>query len=149
MKLKQIIQEIGSPSQTQSILGDEKPAPLTKDEMKNTLAVVAEYNTLSKSLRRTEGILDIAKKLNKTVSSARRLALEKINENDWFDKDIVERNMKEAARHVSEFQKLAEDSHRSQRKMEAIYEEIGNILQRYYEINDLPAETQGSEIVSK
>lgn len=148
MKLKSIIEEI-SASPSQSILGDEKPAPLTKDEMKNTLAVVAEYNRLSKSLRRTEGILEVAKKLNATVSSAKRLALEKINEDDWFDKDIVERNMKEASRHVVEFQKLAEESHRCQRKMEAIYEEVGNILQRYYKIDDLPSEEKsGAEIVS-
>ena len=146
MKLKSIIQEIESPAQ---FTDDEKPKALTKDEMKSTLAMVAEYNKLSKSLRRTEGILEISKKLNKTVNSAKKLALERITESDWFDKEIVDRNMKEATRHVSEFQKLAEESHRCQRKMEAIYEEVGNILNRYYQIDELPVEKQEDGIIKK
>jgi len=143
MKLKAIIQEIESPNTKFTDDGMEAPQPLTKDEMKNTLAVVAEYNKLAKSLRRTEPVMEIAKKLNKTVTHAKRLALERITEDDWFDKDIVERNMKEATRHAMEFQKLAEESHRCQRKMEAIYEEVGNILQRYYDIDELPPEADG------
>ena len=146
MKLKSIIQEIESPSQ---FTDDDKPKGMTKDEMKSTLAMVSEYNKLSKSLRRTEGILEISKKLNKTVNSAKKLAFERIDENDYFDKEIVDRNMKEATRHVGEFQKLAEESHRCQRKMEAIYEEVGHILNRYYDINELPTEKSEDGVIKK
>ena len=53
---------------------------------------------------------------------------------DWFDKVTVSRNMKELTNHSKAFSKIAEEASSVQQRLAGLYEDMGNILNRYYEI---------------
>jgi hypothetical protein len=53
---------------------------------------------------------------------------------DWFDKVTVSRNMKELTNHSKSFSKIAEEASSVQQRLAGLYEDMGSILNRYYEI---------------
>ena len=55
---------------------------------------------------------------------------------DWFDKITVNRNMKDLTGLSSQFKKVATEAQSLQERMSGLYEDMGHILGRYYEIND-------------
>ena len=59
---------------------------------------------------------------------------------DWFDKVTVSRNMKELTNHLKQFSKINENFISSTR-LSGLYEDMGNILNRYYEIPETHVRT--------
>ena len=55
-------------------------------------------------------------------------------QDDWFDKVSVNRNMKSLKGNVMEFQKTAKEAHSVNQRLTALYEDIGHVLNRYYDI---------------
>ena len=53
---------------------------------------------------------------------------------DWFDKVTVSRNMKELTNHSKQFSKIAEEASSVQQRLSALYEDMGMILNRYYDM---------------
>ena len=62
---------------------------------------------------------------------------------DWFDKITVNRNMKELTGLSNQFGKISSEAKTLQQRMGALYEDMGNILGRYYSIGE---ETKESTI---
>ena len=135
MKLKKILSEIGVPSTIGTSI--KKPDKLSGGELKLALETIGSYNGHGKTLKREMSLPELAAKLKETVDIASRIALENLNEDEWFEKKTVERNMTEAKKHASEFEKIAGDAHRCEMQLEALYDEIGHKLSRYYEIKDI------------
>ena len=52
---------------------------------------------------------------------------------DWFDKIAVNRNMKELTNLSKSFDKISSGKASLQQRMGALYEDMGNILGRYYD----------------
>ena len=71
----------------------------------------------------------------KNVAETARIHTESLQE-DWFDKVTVSRNMKELNNHSKQFSKIAEEAANLQERMRGLYEDMGNIMGRYYEINE-------------
>ena len=71
----------------------------------------------------------------KNVAETARIHTETLQE-DWFDKVTVSRNMKELNNHSKQFSKIAEEAANLQERMRGLYEDMGNIMGRYYEINE-------------
>ena len=57
-------------------------------------------------------------------------------ESDWFDKVSVNRNMKALKGNVMEFTKTAKEAHMLNQRLTALYEDIGSVLNRYYDIDE-------------
>ena len=55
---------------------------------------------------------------------------------DMFDKVTVSRNMKELTGLSKQFGKVAMEANSLQERMTGLYEDMGNILGRYYKINE-------------
>ena len=55
---------------------------------------------------------------------------------DWFDKITVNRNMKELTGLSNQFKKVATEAQGLQERMGGLYEDMGHILGRYYEIHE-------------
>lgn len=56
---------------------------------------------------------------------------------DWFDKVTVQRNMTELKKQATQFHKISNEAQGLQDRMSALYEDMGNILNRYFNINEL------------
>ena len=94
---------------------------------------VRGYGGLGNSLYKNN-VLEIASALSEIAESAHSHI---IGENDeWFDKITVNKNMKTLKGSVAEFKKAALESHRLNQRMTALYEDMGAVLNRYYDIDE-------------
>ena len=119
MKLKKLIENVFEENE------------LNEEEF---LSDVANYNQFGKSIYRNDSIYEVAKKLSEI---ARQANIHTVRETeDSFDKITVSRNMKELKSYSDQFHKVAKEAHGLQQRMESLYEDMGRVLNRYYEINE-------------
>jgi hypothetical protein len=112
----------------------------TNEEKKIALEEIGKYNEYGKPLYREGGnLMELAHTFSKIAENAQRFVNSQLEEKKegWFDKVMVERNMKELSKCNEEFRKYAQEAHILEQRMQALYEEMGAKLNRYFEIKDL------------
>ena len=103
-------------------------------DKQQTIEGVRNFGIVCKSLYNNGNIMEIAKQLSSIAESAHNHILGE--QDDWFDKISVNKNMKTLKGSVVEFQKAAKEAHQLNQRMTALYEDIGHVLNRYYEIDE-------------
>ena len=111
-------------------LADDRPE-VNKHEV---IEAVKSYQTVGKQLYNGSGILEAAKQLVQMAESAQNHVLSETN--DWFDAVSVKRNMKELKGLTGQFRKTAVEANSVNQRLSALYEDMGNILNRYYDIEE-------------
>ena len=108
----------------------------TKENLKVSSEQITEalknYNKLGETLYQQQSLKETAKSLSQVAEMAASHTLQETE--DWFDKVTVSRNMKELTNHSKQFSKIAEEASSVQQRLSALYEDMGVILNRYYEI---------------
>jgi len=95
---------------------------------------VKSYGKLGKSFYNNSSILETAQQLTKIAQSAHNHILGE--QDDWFDKVSVNKNMKSLKGSVTEFKKAAKEAHMLNQRLTGLYEDIGHVLNRYYDISE-------------
>ena len=95
---------------------------------------VRNFGIVGKTLYNNGNIMEVAKQLAGIAESAHHHILGE--ESDWFDKISVNRNMKSLKGNVMEFQKTAKEAHALNQRLTGLYEDIGHVLNRYYDIDE-------------
>ncbi len=90
------------------------------------------YNKLGETLYQQQSLKETAKSLSQIAEMAATHTVQETE--DWFDKVTVSRNMKELTNHSKQFSKIAEEASSVQQRLAALYEDMGVILNRYYDI---------------
>lgn len=132
LKLKQLIEGYGNISQK------KKEWPI--EEKKAALEMIGRYNEYGHHLRRKHNLMEIAETLGKVAESAKRFT-ENLSEGT-FESKTVARNMQMLEKCSNEFAQLANEGHVVEQRMEALYEDMGNVLDRYFEIKDVQTECE-------
>ena len=128
--LTQIVKEkYGESSETKKVSPDD-----VKEALQN-------YNKLGEALYQQQSLKETAKSLSQIAEMAASHTLQETE--SWFDKVTVSRNMKELTNHSKAFSKISEEASSVQQRLAGLYEDMGNILNRYY---DIP---EGAEQVDK
>ena len=122
IKLKELIKEF--------TLENEKP----KVDKFKVIEAVKNYARVGKQLRVNNGIMEAAIQLAEMAESAQNHVLSETS--DWFDSVSVKRNMKELKGLTGQFKKTAVEANAVNQRLSALYEDMGNILNRYYEIDE-------------
>ena len=122
IKLQELIKEFA--------LENERPKV---DKFKVTEAI-RNYGRVGEALYKTNGIIEAAKQLSEMADAAQNHVLSETN--DWFDSVSVKRNMKELKGLTGQFKKTAVEANATNQRLSALYEDMGNILNRYYEIDE-------------
>ena len=95
---------------------------------------IKNYARIGKQLQVNNGIMEAAKQLAKMAEDAQHHVL---GENDdWFDSVSIKRNMKELKGLTGQFKKTAVEANATNQRLSALYEDMGNILNRYYDIDE-------------
>ncbi len=110
-------------------------------DIKGLTTELSSYNKLGESIFGESNITKIAEKLSWIANQAKSHTLSETE--DWFDKITVNRNMKELTGLSGQFGKIAKEAKSLQERMGALYEDMGNILGRYYEIGEQVTEVEG------
>ena len=106
----------------------------TKIDSKQILSKIQEFGNLGKSIYKSGDLKETAKTLSDIANAAKVHTLRETE--DWFDKVTVNRNMKELTNLSKHFGKLSEEASSVQQRLEALYEDMGNVLSRYYDLNE-------------
>ncbi len=102
------------------------------EEKKSFLQEVERFNEYGSIIYRTEDLRKVAENINNLCEKAETITLEEAQ--DWFDEVTIKRNIKELNRKKSDFVKTVHEISKMQQRLEALYEEIGGTLSRYFEI---------------
>jgi hypothetical protein len=124
IKLTQLIKE-----------SSEEKRPLSNEVKKHFLEIVSTYNKYQESLDRKSDIQEIAETLGGITEAARTLAIHEGD--DWFDKHTVKRNMSELDKLGKQFDKCASEAKSLDQRLGGLYEDMGNILSRYYKMGEI------------
>ena len=110
----------------------EQKQEIPADVKERIMTSIKEYNKLGKQIYREGNLVDLAKNLSEIATFAEHFTIE--GANDWFDGVTIQRNMKELKTFSGEFGKVAEAVQQHQDRMSSLYEDMGHILNRYFEI---------------
>ena len=106
----------------------------TKINSKQIVSKIQEFGQLGKSIYKSGDLKETAKTLSDISNAAKVHTLRETE--DWFDKVTVNRNMKELTNLSKNFNKLSEEASSVQQRLEALYEDMGIVLSRYYDLNE-------------
>ena len=123
MKLKDILKET------------EEFQQLPSEVKRHFLEIISTYGQHRESMSRKSDIRQVAETLGAIADAASEYTLREGG--DWFDRVTIKRNMKELSNLQKSFEKEAIEAKSQEQRLEALYEDMGHVLGRYFEIADL------------
>ena len=132
IKLKTLIEENAASVVNQQSVSAESQK-MTREDKKQLSQMVAEYNEYGKVIRNINEIAQVSEKLCKIASMAETYALQESG--DWMQANVAKRHFAELKKLSEGFRKLASECYENNKQMTALYEDMGHIYEKYFEIN--------------
>lgn len=110
---------------------DEEETNVSASDLTEKLSTFGNYR---KTIFGENDLREVAKGLSELAEYAKQYALTEADEN--FDKITVNRNMKELTGFSKQFGKIAGEAQQLKERMAVLYEDMGNILGRYFELGE-------------
>ena len=115
-------------------LGETEQPKMTKEEKKAFLEAVSQYHKLGEMVYRNNQLSELSETLGNIVTTAENLTMQESEH--WFDNVTVSRHMKQLQEAFKVFEKTAGEMSGMQQRLEAAYEDIGTVLNKYYNVNN-------------
>jgi hypothetical protein len=96
------------------------------------IEAVKKYNRYKESFSKSSNLKKIVSEIGKLVRSAEPITLQETGE--WFDNITVNRHMKQMNEAYKVLEKTASELMQSQQRFESAYNDIGRVLENYYDI---------------
>ena len=106
--------------------------PPANDSHQRFHEVVGQYNEYGQHFKSQMTMGEMAQKLAAIAQTAESAIMSETD--DWFDQHTIKRNMKEIKGYVAEFGKVAVEHDTLRQRMSALYDDMGRVLERYFEI---------------
>ena len=123
IKLKHILRET------------EEFQQLPNEIKRHFLEIISTYGQHREGMSRKSDIRQVAETLGGIADAAQEYTLREGG--DWFDRVTIKRNMTELKKFQAAFEKEALEATSQEQRLEALYEDMGNVLGRYFEIADI------------
>ena len=123
IKLKDILKET------------EEFQQLPSEIKKHFLEIISTYGQHRENMSRKSDIRQVAETLGAIADAAQEYTLREGG--DWFDRVTIKRNMKELKSLQEKFEKEAVEAKSQEKRLEALYEDMGHVLGRYFEIAEI------------
>jgi|TARA_B100001094_G_scaffold80922_1_gene77119 hypothetical protein len=104
-------------------------------DAKQVVEALSQYNEIGKQLYMNDDLRETAEKLSQIAQLTKNHTLSETE--DWFDKVTVNRNMKELTNFSKQFGKISNEAQAVRERLATLYEDMGNILNRYYDIPEV------------
>lgn len=95
--------------------------------------VISNFSRLGESLKGAAEFRKMAVEIAKIAEMAESTVMQEAG--DWFDGHTIKRNMKELKGHAGNFNKIAEELDNLHQRATALYDDMGNVLARYFEMS--------------
>jgi hypothetical protein len=129
IKLKNIIKE--------SEMAVQKPKnPKMHDEAKrHFLEIISTYGSFRPKLQAEHDLAEVAETLGAIVDAAHTFTMKEMGEG--YDGATVKRNMGDLTKLSKQFEKTALEAKQLQQRMHSMYEDMGYVLGKYFEMTDI------------
>ncbi len=114
---------------------NEEFQQLPSSTKKHFLEIISTYGQYREQMGRKSDIRNIAETLGAIADAAQEYTLREGG--DWFDRVTIKRNMGELKKLQGAFEKEAVEAQAQQQRLDALYEDMGHVLGRYFEIADI------------
>ena len=115
---------------------------IPKVNAKDVMESVSRYGMIGRKIYNENNVVNAAKQLAKIAEDAHSHVISETD--NWFDRVSLKRNMKHMSEMVKDFKKTAVESQQLNQRLTTLYEDIGSILNRYYDIQEI-TEADGTE----
>lgn len=110
----------------------ERPK-LSKSDKQRMMEMIAGYGKLGERVYRSGDLKELTKQLRQLIESVNTLTM---NEIEGFDGITVNRHMKGLQNSYKLFEKTASEISILQERLEHLYEDIGSVVNKYFDIVD-------------
>jgi hypothetical protein len=131
--LKQIAENLDKIPRN-GVFEDDGPK-LTNEQKRKLMDMVSRFNEYGKVLQCEQAILDTSKALGEITEMAEVYACNEAS--DWFQTETIKKDFGDLRKRSGEFQKLSKECFSGIQRLNALYEDMGHVLSRYYEIKDI------------
>ena len=156
-KLKDLLNEsvemgrvYSNPFATAFVKESEEPTndktEMTEEQKQAFYEAVKQYRRYGEAVYRNAGLSEVYEAIKNMVEVAGKVTLSETG--DWFDNVTVGRHMKRMGESFRVFEKTLKEVSTLQQRLEASYDEIGEVLGKYYEISELNEIEEGNEFGS-
>lgn len=121
MRIKEILEALES-----------EPVQLTKEQKQEFVNAVKGYSQLGEFVYSKGNLKELCERVKYMVEMAQQVTL---SEGDWFDGITVNRHMKGLNESYKVFEKTAKEISQLQERLSASYEDIGQGLNKYFDVN--------------
>ena len=121
---------------------DKKEDDTPSINVNELVSSIKNYGSLGEHIYGKGSLKETAESLSSIAEGAAQHTLSETE--DMFDKVTVSRNMKELTGLSKQFSKVAMEANSLQERMSGLYEDMGNILGRYYEIGEGEVKSEDS-----
>jgi len=115
-----------------SVTGRFDDEGLSSKQKKLASEKISKFGKYQKFIALEARDMDVAEDICNIVDNASKYIMNETD--DWFDGISVKRNLKEVKTLAKEFYKTAKERQVYTQRMQSLYEDMGNILNRYFEI---------------
>ena len=124
-------------------LGETDKPKMQKEDRKSFLNAVANFHQIGEMIHSNGQLKEITETLSNIVQQAEALTIQESEH--WFDNVTVSRHMKQMNEAYKVFEKTANEMNSLQQRLESAYDDMGMVLNRYYNINNALSETEVNE----
>lgn len=115
---------------------EEDEKLMTKEDLVEKVSNFASYGP---SIYKKHNLSEVADTFVEISKAAQKHVVEETA--DWFDRVTVQRNMNDLKKQAAGFSKISTEAQALQDRMAALYEDMGGILNRYFDIKELNEKT--------
>jgi len=133
-KLTQLLKESQELDYRRMNVGEEDGQGMTKEEKRAFVEAVAAYRQLGEMISHKGNLAEIHDSIKGIVENANNITLKETG--DWFDRVTVQRHMKSMNESFKVFSNTIKEVSTLQQRLESSYDEIGEVLGKYYEIKE-------------
>ena len=119
----------------QLVAKEEDEKLMTKEDLVEKVSNFASYGP---SIYKKHNLSEVADTFVEISKAAQKHVVEETA--DWFDRVTVQRNMNDLKKQAAGFAKISAEAQALQDRMAALYEDMGGILNRYFDIKELNEE---------
>ena len=137
MKLRSLVKEdwyTDKKQQEQAADMEPEVPQMSVQDKKKFVEMVKGFNEYGGKIYNEHNLVDIAKNLSRIAEMAEAVTMNSVDES--FDKVTVQRNIKELKQLAGQFSKAATEGQALKLRMTGLYEDMGGILGRYFDIQE-------------
>ena len=110
----------------------DQPTPMTRDEKQNFMQEIANFSALGESIYGRTDLEETVSRVKKIVDRADQLMTETDNEHKLVGFNKINKRLRED---LKDFEQAARELHQAQQHMAMCYENIGQHLSKYFDVN--------------